>query len=870
MRHTIRAITAVLFLAATLSLGRATDISVVDYTTPTPPVLGDSTLHILEPGLLELKLINTQPQGQSQVDSWNWAGDNYFTGPPVSALSVTVNGNPVAVTAIGFKRRPLYAPQAPYDLRAENSLYLQLATPVTDGQVVEVTNPDGSLWSSGTTFSATVDPLRYSPAIHVNQEGYLPKHSKTAMVGYYIGSMGEMPIQASAGFELVNADTGAKVYEGQLVQRSDVGFGSSPAPYQQVYVADFTGFDKSGEYRLMVPGMGASLPFVINNGVAMSFARAYALGLYHQRCGTNTELPYTRFTHGPCHTAPASVPTTAAAYPFTWNCIAGYASTVNPNNPPQIAPLLTSPSAQLFPFINQGPVDTRGGHHDAGDYSKYTINCASLIHFLIFEVDSLPGVEALDNFGIPESGDHISDVMQEAKWEADYVAKLQDADGGFYFLVYPQNREYESNVTPDNGDPQVVWPKTTSVTAAAVAALAQAATSPAFKKAYPTEAAAYLEKAKLGWQFLTNAVNQYGKNGAYQKITTYGDDFADNDEMAWAACQMYLATGDESIQQLLISWFDPSNPATWRWGWWHMSESYGNAIRSYAFAAQSGRLKANQLDATFLAKCKAEIATAGDDVLSWSQKSAYGTSLPDSFKAQMNAGWYFSCDQAFDMAVAYQLNPKADYLTAMVANMNYEGGCNPVNVCYVTGLGWRRERNIVSQWAFNAKRALPPSGLPYGNVQSGFLYLWYYQDILEDLCFPSDGVNPPYPMYDRWGDAWNVSTEMVVLNQARGLGTLAFLAAQTSDKSQHWKAPNARIVLSTTKATVGKPVEVSLKVSGMSLEDARITWEGSCPNPDYGPTYTFTPTNSGPQWVEAEAQWPDGRRAFAAANFNAE
>ena len=83
---------------------------------------------------------------------------------------------------------------------------------------------------------------------------------------------------------------------------------------------------------------------------------------------------------------------------------------------------------------------------------------------------------------------------------------MQDTDGGFYFLVYPQNREYEANVTPDHGDPQVVWPKTTSVTAASVAALAQCASSPAFKRAYPAAAAAYLAKAKLGWQFLMNAI----------------------------------------------------------------------------------------------------------------------------------------------------------------------------------------------------------------------------------------------------------------------------------------------------------------------------------------------------------------------------
>jgi hypothetical protein len=185
----------------------------------------------------------------------------------------------------------------------------------------------------------------------------------------------------------------------------------------------------------------------------------------------------------------------SSSYSFTWSTIASYASSLNGNNPPQTAPALTSPGAQLFPFAQQGSFDTSGGHHDAGDYSKYTINSASLVHYLMFAVDSLPGVAALDNLGIPESGDGISDVMQEAKWEADFICKLQDTDGGFYFLVYPKDREYEGNVTPDHGDAQVVWPKTTSVTAASVAALAQCASSPAVQTSLPSSGSALPAKS---------------------------------------------------------------------------------------------------------------------------------------------------------------------------------------------------------------------------------------------------------------------------------------------------------------------------------------------------------------------------------------
>jgi hypothetical protein len=489
----------------------------------------------------------------------------------------------------------------------------------------------------------------------------------------------------------------------------------------------------------------------------------------------------------------------------------------------------------------------------------------------MFEVDSLPGIAALDNLGIPESGDGISDVMEEAKWESDFLAKMQDADGGFYFLVYPTDREYESNVTPDHGDPQVVWPKTTSVTAASVAALAQCASSPLFKKTYPATAALYLQKAQLGWKFLTNAVAKYGKNGAYQKITAYGDNFADNDEMAWAACEIFLATGDAKAHQMLLSWFNPADPATWRWGWWHMSESYGHAIRSYAFAVQSGRVaSASQLNAAFLASCQQQIAAAGDDVLTWSQQNAYGTSFPPATKAVQSAGWYFSADQAFDMVVAYQLNPKTNYLNALVANMNYEGGCNPVNASYVTGLGWKRQRSIVSQWELNAIRTLPPSGIPIGNIQSEFEYLWDYAGELEELSFPSDGAaTSPYPYYDRWADSWNVDTEMVVLNQARGLGSLAFLAAQTSYQTQPWHAVSAQIVVPSGVTAVGSNVTVSMQAPGMDLTGARITWEARDQQPSFGQTFTFAPANNGPQWVEAEAQFPDGRRVFASNNFSA-
>ncbi|HSY18025.1 MAG TPA: glycoside hydrolase family 9 protein, partial [Candidatus Acidoferrales bacterium] len=385
----------------------------------------------------------------------------------------------------------------------------------------------------------------------------------------------------------------------------------------------------------------------------------------------------------------------------------------------------------------------------------------------------------------------------------------------------------------------------------------------------------YFAKALAGWQFLTNAIAQHGMAGSYQQLIHYGDDFTHNDELAWAACEMYLATGDPQYQQQLFAWFpDPTNPNTFHWNWWRMYASYGNAIRSYAFAVRSGRLTANQSDANYLAKCETEIIAAAQDQLTWSQQCAYGSSFPAETKQVRSGGWYFSMDQAFDLAVASAMggypplnDPRPRFLEAILENMNYEGGCNPVNVSFVEGLGWKRQRDIVNQYAANDRRVLPPSGIPVGNIAASFDYLSPYQSELGALCFPPDGsFTAPYPFYDRWGDSWNVQTEATVVNQVRQLATAAFLMAKTVCATQAWQPVPAQI---TVPAAVGisNSATATLNVPGLALTNARIVWEAQNQEPAFGTNFTYTTTNYGTQWIEAEAQWPDGRRVFAATNF---
>lgn len=851
------------YVFSLLALGslQATEIDDIEGLKLAMPLVGTSGIRIVTPTLLELARVNSEPSG-GPPDSWNFVDPSGNFSVPTGSYSVSVNDQTVAATVSGFRRRPLYTPALARDLRVDNRVFITLQTPLADNDAISVTTTG---WEGGVSvpYQVTMDPLRRNAAIHINQEGYQTASPKKAVIGYYLGSSGELQVPAST-FSVIDA-AGQTVYKGNLVAKQDIGYVYTPAPYQATRVADFTALQTPGNYRLLVPGLGTSLPFRIDDGMLMNYVRAYALGLYNQRCGCAVQLPYSRHTHAACHTAAASIPSPQANFTKAWANIISTNS--NPGHP---APRLDSEAAMLYPFVKTGTIDVSGGHHDAGDYSKYTINSAQLIHHLVFAVDSFPAVGALDNLGTPESGDGKSDLLQEAKYEADFLAKMQDDDGGFYFLVYPRDRKYEDTVLPENGDPQVVWPKNTSATAAAVGALAEIGSSPLFKAQFPVEAALYMQKAQAGWNFLLTAIATYGKDGSYQKLTAYGDIFRHDDELAWAASAMFAATGDPACQAKLISWFTPTAPATRRWSWWKLFEGYGCAARTYAFAVRSGRRLPGDMNASYLALCETEIINSANDMLDRSNKCAYGSSFEIESKRQRTGGWYFSSERAFDITTAQMIAPSAAYEDSVMSNVNFELGCNPVNISYITGSGQRQQREIVDQYAKNDTRILPPSGIPLGNIQTGFAYISPYGYDLGDLTFPQDGATTaPYPYYDRWGDSFNTTTEFVVAQQSRSLASLCYWAAKTPGASQVWSTTPASIQGPSSYVPIGDPVTFTLTCPGLDLTKARITWEAFGQEPAIsGCTWTITPVSIGTQWVEAEAVMPDGRRVSARADFS--
>src|ERR1051326_114496 len=78
---------------------------------------------------------------------------------------------------------------------------------------------------------------------------------------------------------------------------------------------------------------------------------------------------------------------------------------------------------------------------------------------------------------------------------------------------------------------------------------------------------------------------------------------------------------------------------------------------------------------------------------------------------------------------------------------------------------------------------------------------------------------------------------------------------------------SGQIRLLPTKAVAKETTSVGLKVEGLDLHSARLAWEAQGHDAAFGNPLSFVPEKDGPKWVEAKVQFPDGRRVFAAKNY---
>jgi endoglucanase len=184
----------------------------------------------------------------------------------------------------------------------------------------------------------------------------------------------------------------------------------------------------------------------------------------------------------------------------------------------------------------QGPErrkDVPGGWYDAGDYGKYMVNAGIAVATLLMQAERF-AVASSDDLNIPESHNGISDLLDEIRYELDWILTMQDSDGGAFFKV--GTRQWAGFVLPhlDTGERLIIGKSTTS-TLNFAAATAHA--SRIYAPLDPHYAARLKEAAEAAWRwarehpYVTEPHNDGGGTGTYND-NSFGDEFL------WAASQL--------------------------------------------------------------------------------------------------------------------------------------------------------------------------------------------------------------------------------------------------------------------------------------------------------------------------------------------
>ncbi len=222
---------------------------------------------------------------------------------------------------------------------------------------------------------ATVNP---TTAIKVDQVGYALAGPKVAFVS-----------APAASFEVRRSTGGQVVFRGNLTAPAvDALSGDT------VEAADFSSLHKAGRYYLEVPGVGRSWNFTVDKNV---FERAWYLamrGFYGQRCGIAVDMgpEFPEYKHAACHQNGEFHSTSG----------------------------------------DKGPRNNIGGWHDAGDYGRYVVNSGVTTGTLMWAWEIYGKKLKAISLKIPESGNGTPDILNETRWNLDWILKMQDDDGGVW------------------------------------------------------------------------------------------------------------------------------------------------------------------------------------------------------------------------------------------------------------------------------------------------------------------------------------------------------------------------------------------------------------------------------------------------------
>ena len=559
------------------------------------------------------------------------------------------------------------------------TVFLTLEKPLKPGFPFVVVLPDGG------ELPFVYDPATPSPLFKVNQVGYSTLAAKRyAYLGGWLGPLGPWPAPPEGTrFELVDAKTGRVVLTGPVARRRDdpVREGT-PFCGEETCEMDITAAPE-GRYFLRVAGVGRSMDFDVGRaGIGDAFA-LHMKGLYQQRCGIEKSPALTRWPDKACHL----------------RVFRG----VNPPDQWEYGERFTDAEGKKFKTghfaVNSAMMDSYteklslpGGWHDAADYDRRPMHLRIVGDFATIYL-LRPENFTDSQLAVPERGNGVPDVLDEAVWGLRHLIAGQQADGGVGTWIEGTRHPGDGDRAMPSEDPVKYClsraTRQSSVEYAGYAALLARALRKAGGREALRMAEAFQRSAVRAWDYYETAapakhVPMKAKAGK-EVVDVFYDESEDppNPEaVAKAAINLYALTGEARYAEALDGLVG-TLPA-------RMNKSdYGMSplvLAEFGFTEVPGEAFRKLAD-----YWRGRIVKQADLQLKRLEE-AYPYRLPwfgaeEGWVHTMSWGNVHPLRQALKFVAAHAFTGDAKYLDGAFLANDFHCGCNPNGSTWTAGMG---------------------------------------------------------------------------------------------------------------------------------------------------------------------------------------
>jgi endoglucanase len=464
--------------------------------------------------------------------------------------------------------------------------------------------------------------------IHVNQSGLQPDQFKSVVVS------GDLK---TATFEIVN-ENGRTVFSAPLEH-----FGFDADSQDELWRGDFAAFRLLGIYRVKIGARGFSYPFTISRNCNQQLAVVASRWLYLQRSGIDVVDSITGVNHREDHKSPAMLRDDRGVH-------------------------------------RHHRVDTSGGWWDAGDYGRYVPSAASTIMSLLYAYHFNPRLFADGSLHIPESGNGVPDLLDEMRWELDWLLKMQRSDGAVHHKT--ATRDYSEKGPSEDSQTIYLFDVSSQATAQFAGAVSEA--SIVYRRYDPPFADRLLSAAKRAWQWAQLNPDKYPLGGFKNPDDENGGDYAiSGDETAvqlWAAGCLFHATGNDVFGNEFARLWAKRDQTKEIYG---LSWSDGYAFGMFAYLNTSGG------DPALKQLIKEVVSKQSRSIVNTIERSGFRVALTGN-QPPFGYQWGSTClalNYATYLLLANEYIPQPEFVNGAASQLSWVLGVNSLNKSFITGVG---------------------------------------------------------------------------------------------------------------------------------------------------------------------------------------